>query len=227
MSVSSPGWSGFGGCARPRAPTRSRSRSLSAAGAGSFVMWALPAMKPNSVCSAPKKIAAALRISFALRNSAFSRLRRLRSSDCFTAHTRALSGIDLGAPHPRPHRLERAHAQLARHSTDRSPLRPVLRCYLSDHPNSPLPKLLRILAARAMIQILPTQGASGHAGRSQSAAPRPRNISPHVVICRQQPRFDTAMWLDQELIARSVFPRSLFQRLRRTPHGVPKFHRNG
>ncbi len=116
--------------------------------------------------SAPKKIAAALRISLALRNSAFSRLRRLSSSDCSLltpggcpastsarrTHVRTVSGV------PTPSLS--ATAQIAAHCDPYcGAISATIRTARSRSSSG-------YLLARAMIHILPTQGASGHAGRS-------------------------------------------------------------
>src|SRR6478609_8927844 len=59
---------------------------------------------------------------------------------------RPVSGVDLRSADPLAQRLGRSDAELLRDGGDRGPLRRVVRCYLSDHPDCTLPQLRRVLA---------------------------------------------------------------------------------
>lgn len=91
-----------------------------------------------------KNTLAALRTSFALRSSAFSRRRRLFSSATSGGHTGTLPAVDFATAMPHPQRL-RAHTKKPSDMTHRGHEIRMRGLRLVQHPQRLLPHLGRVL----------------------------------------------------------------------------------
>ncbi len=130
----------------------------------------------------------AFKISFARRSSATSRLSRFSSSASSVVTPGPLASIDLSATNPRAHGLRSAYPEFAGHRTHRSPLRPILRSHLLDHPHRALPKLLGVLARSSHAPDPPNEG-SLRTRREVSRSERPLMTGPRSrVHCQIGPR---------------------------------------
>ena len=150
--------------------------------------------------SAPKKAAAAFKISLARRSSLISRSSSfIRARSSVVSPGRSPASVSARRTHM-PQRLV-VDRQLRRDRLDRLPLRRVLVLVLEDHPHRPLPDLGRVRRAAgplllSLALLHPLKGRSSHQSRGGS-----RSLElplAHVLVTasstrdRRQPPGDTS-----------------------------------